>query len=73
MQVGDNQQALFFPKQRAGEVGDERHAGDRHGCSARRLFGSHKSRQHRQVLPRRLLDEFVGGFRQQLVGCFAIN
>ena len=28
MQVGDDQQALFFPEQRAGEIGDQRHAGD---------------------------------------------
>ena len=28
MQVRDHQQALFFPEQRAGEIGDEGYAGD---------------------------------------------
>ena len=28
MQVGDHQQALRFPEQRAGQVGDEGHTGD---------------------------------------------
>jgi len=26
-----------------------------------------------RLLPHCLLDEFAGGFRQELVGCFAIN
>ena len=28
MQVGDDEQALLFPEQRAGEIGDQRDAGD---------------------------------------------
>ena len=28
MQVGDDEQALLFPEQRAGEIGDKRYAGD---------------------------------------------
>ena len=28
MQVGDDEQALLFPEQRAGEIGEQRDAGD---------------------------------------------
>ena len=75
MQVGDDQQALLFPEQRAGEIGDKRHAGDIDSGDARGwsfvLQGLARVAVTR--LSRRLFDEFLGGFRQQLVGCFAIN
>ena len=35
MQVGDDEQALFFPEQRAGEIGDQRDARDIDGRDAR--------------------------------------
>ena len=37
MQIGDDEQALLFPEQRAGEIGDERHAGDTDDLSQARI------------------------------------
>ena len=75
MQVGDDEQALLFPEQRAGEIGDERHVRDRD--LSRRASCLIVSRRLRRCavlsLSHRLFDQFIGGFRQQLVGCFAIN
>ena len=72
MQVGDDQEALLFPEQRAGEIGDEGYAGDAIAVSLDGIDGSRELSKPTS-LSRRLPDEFLGGFRQQLVGCFAIN
>jgi hypothetical protein len=73
MQVGDDEQALLLPEQRAGEVGDERDVSNHDLRGAHLLIVSRRLRRCRHVLPHRLFDEFIGGFRQQLVRCFAIN
>ena len=38
MQVGDDEQALLFPEQRAGEIGEQRHIGNRNGRRAHGLI-----------------------------------
>jgi hypothetical protein len=72
MQVRDNEKALVFPEQRAGQIGNKDNACDGDGWnSICRLRGSHLA----SILigRHRLLHEFLGGLRQQLVRCFAIN
>ncbi len=74
MQIGDDEQALFFPEQCAGEIGDHGHARDINGgnaCHGGFVFQRLRARRH--SLSSRLFNQFVRGFRQQLVGCFAIN
>ena len=70
MQVRNDQQPLLLPEQRAGNVGDERHICDGD------LRGAHLLVIVRKIAPlpsrdfpsiHRFLDEFLGGFRQQLV------
>ena len=73
MQIGDDEQALLLPEQRAGEIGNECHVGDCDFRGAHLLFVSRRLRPCRHVLSHRLFDEFIGGFRQQLIRCFAIN
>ena len=70
MQVGDHQQALLFPEQRAGEIGDQCDSGD----DQRRASDIHsgaRGRSSSRISPvpsrsiHRLFDQFLGGFRQQ--------
>ena len=74
MQIGDDEHALLFPQQCAGEIGDHGHARDTKGGDTRGgglVFRGLGARRH--GLSHRLFNQFVGGFRQQLVGCFAID
>ena len=65
MQVGDDEQALLFPEQCAGEIGDQGHARDTNGGDARSggfIFQGLRACRH--GLSSRLFDQFIGGFRQ---------
>jgi hypothetical protein len=73
MQVGNDEQALLLPEQCAGKIGDERHVRYCDLRSAHLLIASRRLHPCRHVLPHRLFDEFIGGFRQQLIRRFAIN
>ncbi len=71
VQIRDHEQALLFPEQGAREIGNQAHVRDVQRRSSNDIDCS--SRHGHFILRHRLLDEFIGGLRQQLVGCFAIN
>lgn len=76
MQIRDDEQALLFPEQRAGEIGGKSHVADGNCGHAHVVDIFRNLRANRHVLPasiHRLFDELIGGFGQKLVCSFAIN